>query len=86
METLLNPAVLDKGGFVVAVVVIAIMVIMDKLVWHTRLKKAEDQRDRWEGIALRLMADAQAGVKVTEAAVGIIASLPDPARDKDEVS
>jgi hypothetical protein len=68
-------------------VVMALAVITDKLVWHTRLKKAEDRADRWEQIALEaLTAGAQAGVKAAEVAVGVVSAIPDPQGERDSAA
>lgn len=74
---------INIGNLPVATILVlfALAVITDKLVWHTRLKKVEDQRDRWETIALEaLTAGAQAGVKAAEVTVGVVSAMPDPAR------
>jgi len=75
---------IDKAGSVVVLALIALAVITDKLVWHTRLKKAEARADRWEAVALgALSGPAQAGVRAAEVAVGVVSSLPDPQGDRD---
>lgn len=57
----------------------AILSITDKLVWHTRLRRAEARADRWEDIALRaLSAGAEAGVKAAEVTVDVVSAMPDP--------
>lgn len=72
---------LDRLGAVVAVLLIAVSVITDKLVWHTRLEDAEKRAERWERIALEaLMLGAQAGVKAAEVTADVISVLPDPAK------
>lgn len=59
---------------------VALSVITDKLVWHTRLKDAENRAARWEKVALdALMAGATAGVVAAETAVEVVSNLPDPA-------
>jgi len=74
----------DKAGSVVVLAIIAIAVITDKLVWHTRLKKAEARADRWEHIALDALAGpAQAGVRAAEVAVGVVSNIPDPQGERD---
>lgn len=61
------------------IIIVAVGVITDKLVWHTRLKKAEKRADRWESIALEaLTAGAQAGVKAAEIAVDVVSAIPSP--------
>lgn len=62
---------------------VAFGVITDKLVWHTRLKKAEARAERWEKVALEsLAAGALAGVKAAEVTVDVVSNLPDPARQR----
>lgn len=78
---------IDKAGVVVVLALIAIAVITDKLVWHTRLKNAESRADRWEEIALAaLSGPAQAGVRAAEVAVGVVSSIPDPQGDRDRAA
>jgi len=72
---------LDRLGAVSIPILIALSVITDKLVWHTRLKKAEADRDKWQTIAIEaLTGPAQAGVRAAEVAVGVVSALPDPAQ------
>ncbi len=42
-----------------AIIVIAVLVITRKLVWHTDLTKAEERADRWEEIALKALGTAE---------------------------
>lgn len=59
----------------------AILALTDKLIWHTRLKKAEDRAERWERVALNaLSAGAEAGVKAAEVTVDVVSAMPDPAK------
>lgn len=75
----LSVALLDNITSVVVLSAIALSVITDKLVWHTRLKKAEARADRWEAIALEaLTAGAQAGVKAAEVTAEVVSAFPDP--------
>ena len=68
----------DRIGTVGVLIIIAIAVITDKLVWHTRLTKMERDRDRWQRIAIdALTGPAQAGVRAAEVAVGVVQSLPE---------
>lgn len=83
MEILTNINVLDKITSVSILILIAVAVITDKLVWHTRLKKAEDRAERWERIAMETMASgAAAGLKAAEVTADVIASIPDPANSQ----
>ena len=75
----LTAEALDRAGSLVILSVIALAVITDKLVWHTRLKKAEARADRWEATALEaLTLGAAAGVRAAEVAVDVVSALPDP--------
>lgn len=75
----------DKITGVGAVVAVAILVITDRLVWHTRLKKAEADRDRWEGIALDLMKISHVGVRAAEVSSEVLGRLPNHTQDEDRV-
>lgn len=76
---------LDRLGALGTLLVVALAIITDKLVWHTRLKAAEARADRWERVALdALTAGAQAGVRAAEVAVDVVSALPDPARGRME--
>lgn len=77
----LTLANVDKVSSLAVLAIVAILVITDKLVWHTRLKRAEERADRWETVALEaLSAGAQAGIKAAEVAVGVVSAIPDPTR------
>lgn len=82
-----SPALLDfvdKVGAVTVVLLIALAIITDKLIWHTRYKAANDRADRWEKIALdALTGPAQAGVRAAEVAVDVVSNLPDPQGDRE---
>ena len=83
----LSGATVDRVGAVTILLLVALAVITNKLVWHTRLTAETKRADRWEKVALEaLSAGAQAGVKAAEVAVGVVSAMPDPARkDGDEV-
>lgn len=79
----LTAGILDKLGTVVILTAVAISVITDKLVWHTRLRRAEDRAARWEKVAIEaLTAGAQAGVRAAEVTVDVVSAMPDPTRDR----
>lgn len=69
---------IDSIGAVGTLLVIAVLVITDKLVWHTRLKTAQARAERWEGIALDLLVSAKASVQAAEVTAHIVAGFPDP--------
>lgn len=78
----LTADILDRLGSVAVLAAIALAVITDKLVWHTRLQAANQRAERWERIALdALTTSAQAGVKAAEVTVDVVSALPDPSRD-----
>lgn len=72
-------AAADSLGAVAVMITIAVLVITDKLVWHTRLRRAEQRADRWEKAALELIPLINAGVSAAETTASIVAALPDPA-------
>ena len=79
----LDFAVFDKITAVAVLCVMALLVITDKLVWHTRLKRAQDRADKWERIAIEaLTTGAQAGVKAAEVTVDVVSAMPDPGRSR----
>lgn len=77
---------LDRLGAVTAFIIICLLVITDRLVWHTRLKAAETRAERWENAALEALKGAQAGVKAAEVAVGVVSAIPDPQGDRDRAA
>lgn len=83
----LNLDAIDRVGAASTVIIMAILVITDKLVWHTRLKKSEARADRWEALALEAMqTGARAGVQAAEIAVGVVSAIPDPQGDRDRAA
>lgn len=92
LSSLLSLEALDKLSTFIVLCAVALSVITDRLVWHTRVKeiearatealeRAERRADRWEQVALdALMAGAQAGVRAAETAVDVVSALPDPAK------
>lgn len=74
----------DKLGALLVLVIIAIAVITDKLIWHKRYEAETKRADRWEKIALdALSGPAQAGVRAAEVAVGVVSHIPDPQGERD---
>lgn len=74
---------LDKIGTLSVLLLVAVGIITEKLVWHKRYDRAVKRADRWEAIALdALKTGAQAGVKAAEVAVEVVSALPDPERDR----
>lgn len=83
----LTPGLLDffdRLGTFTVLVGVAIGIITDKLVWHTRYKRAVDRADKWEGIALdALRGSASTAVQTAETAVAVVSSIPDPQGERD---
>lgn len=77
---------IDSIGAVATLIITALLVITDKLVWHTRHKAALARAERWENIALDLLVSAKAGVAAAEVTAHVVSGLPDPqgARDRAE--
>lgn len=76
---------LDRIGVVTVLILIALATITDKLVWHTRLKAANQRADRWEKVAIdALTGAAQASVKAAETTLTVVSALPDPTKDRQE--
>ena len=69
------PGLLDLTG-PAAITLCALLVITDRLVWHTRLSKAEAQRDRWEGIALTALTAAERLTVHAEVTEKVLTNLP----------
>lgn len=75
---------LDKVGTLAVLALVALAVITDKLIWHTRYKMSEARAARWEKVALdALTAGAAAGVKAAEVAVEVVSAIPDPQGERD---
>ena len=75
---------IDKVGALTVLILVALAVITDKLIWHKRYEAANQRADRWEAIALQaLSGPAQAGVRAAEVAIGVVSNIPDPQGDRD---
>lgn len=57
---------------------VAGLVITDKLIWHTRLRHCEEQRDKWERIALTALGTAEKLTVQAEVTNEVLTRLPDP--------
>lgn len=62
-------------------VVVAILVITRKLVWHKDLRQVEKRAERWEGIALTALGVADKMTVQAEVANEVLTRLPDPGQD-----
>lgn len=77
---------IDSIGAVATLIIVAILVITDKLVWHTRHKAAINRAERWEKIALDLLVSAKAGVAAAEVTAHVVAGLPDPQGAREQAA
>lgn len=83
LAALLSSASLDRLGAVTTLIVIAILVIRGKLVWHTVLDQERERANRWEQTALDLLTSARAGVTAAETTAAIVSNIPDPQGERD---
>jgi len=75
---------LDRIGAATTLIIVAVLVITEKLIWHKRFEKVEKDRDKWQKIALdALTTGADAGVRAAETAVAIVANIPDPKTERE---
>lgn len=76
---------LDRMGAMSTIILVAALIITNRLIWHTRFDKMEKDRDKWQQIAIdALTGPAQAGVRAAEVAVGVVSALPDPAQQQQQ--
>lgn len=64
-----------------SLIVVAVLVITRKLVWHTDLEKAEARSDKWEGIALKALGTAEKLTVQAEVTNAYLDKIPDPAKE-----
>lgn len=62
---------------------VVLLILTDRLIWHTRLAKAEADRDRWQETALRALGVADKLTVQGEVTTALVASLPDPGARKE---
>lgn len=74
------PSLGDMGASTIVVLII-LLILTDKLVWYTRLRAVEAQRDRWEGIALGALGVAEKLTVQAEVTNEVLTRLPDPAKE-----
>jgi hypothetical protein len=67
-----------------SLIVIAILTITRKIVWHKDLDFERRRADKWEGIALRALGIAEKTTVHAEVTNALISKLPDPAAEKGE--
>lgn len=60
---------------------VVLLVLTDKLIWHKRLAKAENERDRWQEVALKSLGVADTLTVQGEVTTALVAQLPDPGKD-----
>lgn len=61
---------------IAGLVLVALLVLTDKLVWHTRLEKSDARCDRWETIALTALGVADKMTVTGEIAKDVLEVLP----------
>lgn len=61
------------------VVLVVLLILTDKLVWHKRLRVLEKRVERWEGIALTALGVADKLTVQAEVTNEVLTRLPDPA-------
>lgn len=66
---------IGAGGLVTLIV---LLMLTDRLIWHTRLAKVEQERDEWKNHALRALGVADKLTVQGEVTTALVASLPDP--------
>lgn len=64
-----------------ALVIIAVLVITRRLVWHTDVEKLERDRDKWQQIALQSLGVADKLTVQAEVTNEVLTHLPDPVLD-----
>lgn len=69
-----------------ALVLVAMLVITRRLVWHTDLTKAEKRADRWEGIALDALSAAEKLTVHAEVTNEVLTKIPTPPRPQAATS
>ena len=74
---------LDKVTAVGVIVMCALAVITDKLVWHKRLEKAERERDEWRDLALRSIGVSERMAGPVEVVADVMRRLSDPSAEGD---
>ena len=67
-----------QWGAAGVLILIAVLVITDKLVWHQRLRRVEQERDHWRGVALTALGVADKMTVQGEVTAEVLTRLPDP--------
>jgi hypothetical protein len=62
---------------------LALLAITDKIVWHTRLRRIEAERDHWRDMALRLLGVSETLTVQGEVTNDLLTKLPDPAKETE---
>lgn len=75
---------ITEVGATSLMVLTVLLVLTDKLVWHTRLRHLEKDRDRWQGIALQLLGVTEKLTVQAEVTNAVMQRLPDPAKDGED--
>lgn len=69
----------SDAGLGTIVVLIVLLILTDKLVWHKRLRVMEARVEKWEGIALAALGVADKLTVQAEVTNEVLTRLPDPA-------
>lgn len=75
----LTPRDAGLGSIVLLVV---LLILTDKLVWHKRLRESEKRVAKWEGIALTALGVADKLTVHAEVTNEVLTRLPDPAKEE----
>lgn len=79
--------VLNNVGVVGGCLLLVYFFITDRVVAGKRLRQAEQDRDRWQAIALEaIKASATAIVPAAESVHALVSHLPDPGAEKPDVA
>lgn len=65
------------------IIIVALLVITRKLVWHKDLEKAEKRADKWENVALTSLGVADKMTVQAELTNTFLSKIPDPAAEED---
>lgn len=76
--------ILNRIGAVAILMLGCILVITDKLIWHTRFKRVQERADRWERVALDALGASHVAVRAVEVTNEVLTKLPEAVERSDE--
>jgi hypothetical protein len=85
VEGVLGAVPFGDIGVVGILSLVALLVITDKLVWHTRLRKAEAKVDELQRLLYVALGVADKMTTAAEVTNEVMSRFPDPARDEAEM-